>query len=443
LNLHTRYILREHINPFFFGFFLVVFVLIIDVTLQFLDRVLSKGIDTTTGFQLLFYNMAWIIALAVPMAVLIATLMAFGRMAADGEILATKACGISFYKLLSPVLAVSIILTIVMILFNDRILPEWNHKARSISSSLQRTKASLSLKEREGVFLRSLGGYNLLIREVDQQNNRLKNITMYNVRQPGPPLTFHASNGQIEFYDNGAYARLTLRNGTFHKIENKKKHSAIYGNFEYQTIHVKDPRRAFERRPSSYRSDRELDISSMYNQVKDKNQTIRKTENSIDESVGSMMSLLKKAYNQTRTTLSTPTNTYIDSVNVKIKILQNKLEKNQNLISKLKAQTDEFKVEIHKKFSIPAACIVFALMGAPLGAQMRRHGATISVAISLSFFWVYWLFLIGGEELADRGFVDPAFAMWAPNIAFSILGVILIYRFTRGHNRKIFLQISH
>ena len=181
----------------------------------------------------------------------------------------------------------------------------------------------------------------------------------------------------------------------------------------------------------------------MYNQVKDKNQTIRKTENSIDESVGSMMSLLKKAYNQTRTTLSTPTNTYIDSVNVKIKILQNKLEKNQNLISKLKAQTDEFKVEIHKKFSIPAACIVFALMGAPLGAQMRRHGATISVAISLSFFWVYWLFLIGGEELADRGFVDPAFAMWAPNIAFSILGVILIYRFTRGHNRKIFLQISH
>ena len=175
MNLYSRYVLREHICPFFFGFFLVVFVLIIDVILQFLDRVLSKGIDPTTGLSLLLYNMAWIIALAVPMAVLIANLMAFGRMAADGEILAMKSCGIGFYKLLRPVLTVSVFLTIAMILFNDKILPDWNHKARSISSSLQRTKASLALKHREGIFLRSLGGYNLLIREVNQENNYLKN----------------------------------------------------------------------------------------------------------------------------------------------------------------------------------------------------------------------------------------------------------------------------
>ena len=227
MNLHTRYILREHINPFLFGFFLVIFVLVIDVILQFLDRVLSKGIDPTTGFQLLFFNMAWIIALAVPMAVLIATLMAFGRMATDGEILATKACGISFYTLLRPVLTVSFILTVAMILFNDRILPDWNHKARSISSSLQRTKASLALKQREGVFLRSLGGYNLLIRDVNQQNNHLNNITMYNTRRPGPPMTLHATSGKIQFFDNGAYARLTLRNGIFHKVEYKQQNSAI------------------------------------------------------------------------------------------------------------------------------------------------------------------------------------------------------------------------
>ena len=435
MNLYTRYILREHINPFLFGFSLVVFILVIDVILQFLDRVLSKGIDPSTGFHLLFFNMAWIIALAVPMAVLISTLMAFGRMAADGEILAIKACGISFYAVLRPVLAVSIILTIIMILFNDRVLPDWNHKARSISSSLQRTKASLALKQREGVFLRSLGGYNLLIREVDQQRNRLKNITIYDIQQSGPPTLLHAKNGQIQFFDNGAYARLTLQNGVFHKIEGKQYSSAIYGNFEKQIVHIKDPRRAFEQRPSSYRSDREMDIESMYSQIKDKNKTIEKTNHSTDEIVNRGITLLRETYDNAEPKLNTLTTSRIDSVKRELKALTQKVQKNHELVRNVKAQTDEFKVEIHKKFSIPAACIVFTLIGAPLGAQIRRNGATTSVAISLAFFWIYWLFLIGGEELADRGFIDPAFAMWAPNIAFSGLGMILVYRFNRGQHR--------
>ena len=442
MNLYSRYVLREHICPFFFGFFLVVFVLIIDVILQFLDRVLSKGIDPTTGLSLLLYNMAWIIALAVPMAVLIANLMAFGRMAADGEILAMKSCGIGFYKLLRPVLTVSVFLTIAMILFNDKILPDWNHKARSISSSLQRTKASLALKHREGVFLRSLGGYNLLIREVNQENNYLKNITVYNNKHPGPPFTLHATKGRVQFFDNGAYARLTLHEGVFHKVENKQKTSTIYGNFEKQVIHIKDPRRAFEERSSSYRSDRELDISSMYSLVKNKNNTIESKKKSIDSLVSDMMTLLRKAYNATETTSSVLDGYYTDSVKVQIKSIQDKIEKSQGMVTKLQAQIDEFQVEIHKKFSIPAACIVFTLIGAPLGARIRRHGATVSVAISLTFFWVYWLFLIGGEELADRGFVDPALAMWAPNLTFSCLGIILIYRFTRGHNSRFLSRIS-
>jgi len=438
LNLFTRCILREHINPFLFGFFLVVFILVIDVILQFLDRVLSKGIDPVTGLHLLFFNMAWIIALAVPMAVLISTLMAFGRMAADGEILAIKSCGISFYTILRPVLAISIILTMAMILFNDHILPDWNHKARSISSSLQRTKASLALKQREGIFLRSLGGYNLLIREVDQQKNRLKNVTIYDIQQSGPPTVIHAKNGKIQFFDNGAYARLTLQNGILHKVEHKQYSSAIYGNFEKKIIHIKDPRRAFEQRPSSYRSDREMNIKSMYSQIKDKNKTINKTKHSNDELVIRSINLLREAYDKAEPKFNLLTTSRIDSVKRELKALTQKVQKNNDLVRNLKAQTDEFKVEIHKKFSIPAACIVFTLIGAPIGAQIRRNGATISVAISLAFFWIYWLFLIGGEELADRGFVDPAFAMWAPNIAFSGLGIILVYRFNRGQHWNFF-----
>ena len=227
-----------------------------------------------------------------------------------------------------------------------------------------------------------------------------------------------------------------------HKVENKQKTSTIYGKFDKQIIHIKDPRRAFERRSSSYRSDRELDISSMYSLVKNKNDTIELKKKSIDSLVSDMMTVLIKAYDTKKNTFGVQDHYYTDSIKVEINSIQDKLEKNQDIVTKLQAQIDEYQVEIHKKFSIPAACIVFTLIGAPLGAQIRRHGATVSVAISLTFFWVYWLFLIGGEELADRGFVEPALAMWAPNLTFSCLGIILIYRFTRGHNRKFLSRIS-
>ena len=82
-------------------------------------------------------------------------------------------------------------------------------------------------------------------------------------------------------------------------------------------------------------------------------------------------------------------------------------------------------MEIHKKFSIPVACLVFVLVGAPLGVTIRRRGTAVSVGISLVFFWIYWMFLIGGEELADRGFIPPAVSMWAPNLLFGLMGLYL------------------
>ena len=83
-------------------------------------------------------------------------------------------------------------------------------------------------------------------------------------------------------------------------------------------------------------------------------------------------------------------------------------------------------MEVHKKFSIALACVVFVLVGAPVGALTRARGTAVSVAVSLVFFFAFWMFLIGGEELADRGFVPPALAMWAPNVVFGAFGLLMM-----------------
>jgi lipopolysaccharide export system permease protein len=440
LNALSRYVLKEHLWPFLLGFALIVFVLLIDVTLQFMDRILSKGLDLRIALQLLFFNLAWIIALAVPMAVLVAVLMAFARLAVDGEILAAKACGISFAYLLRPVLFAAGALTLLMILFNDMVLPDWNHRARSISSSLGRKKAALVLKQKEGVFVRGLGNYNLLIRSIDEETNELSGITLYDATRPGPPITLHAPRGHLQLFNNGSYARLTLEQGHLHRIENEQRERSLYATFSSQVLHIKDPRRAFERRHSSYRSDREMDIAAMRSAVRNKYQQQQNAELSLDSVLQEMITVLATTPNEIARDaemryLSADSTGAIEPLQ-QIALLREKVRKQLRIIDNRRAQISEFQVEIHKKVSIPFACLVFTLIGAPLGAMIRRRGAAVSVGASLSFFWVYWMFLIGGEELADRGFIAPALAMWAPNIAFTAIGLLLLYAVTLDRSWK-------
>ncbi len=442
MNAFSRYVLKEHLWPFVLGFALIVFVLLIDVALQFMDRMLSKGLGATTALQLLLFNLAWIIALAVPMAVLIAVLMAFARLAADGEILAAKACGVSFFRLLRPVLVAAGVLSLLMIAFNDRILPDWNHRARTISSSLQRTKAALVLKQKEGIFVRALGGYNLLIRQVDERDNALNGITLYDVLRPGPPVALHAQRGQLQLFDSGSYARLTLEDGHIHRIEYDDRERSLFGRFASQVLHIKDPRRAFERRPSSYRSDREMDISTMRQHVRDKRVEQERALLGLDSTMLDMLTVLAMpADGEQARPLPLRLRSYdadssvVEPLN-QLVLVREKVRKEMRLIANRQAQIDEFEVEIHKKFSIPAACLIFALLGAPLGAIIRRRGAAVSVGISLAFFWIYWMFLIGGEELADRGFIAPALAMWSPNIAFLAVGLLLLRSVTHDRSWK-------
>ena len=420
----SRYVLKEHGWPFVMGFALILFVLILDVVLQTMDQVLSKGLAPLAACQLLLFNLAWIVALAAPMAVLIAVLMAFARLAADGEIIAAKACGVSFFLLLRPVLVAAALLSLLMVLFNDQILPDCNHQARILASSLQRTKAALVLKEKEGVFIPNLGEYHLLIRQVDSATNELAGITLYDASRPGPPVVLHAPKGRVALFDDGSYVRLELDQVRLQRLESGTEERFFYGSFDRQVLHIKDPRRRYERRNSSYRSDREMDIGTMRRSVAERRREQQRAYGRLDSIVTRYIDLLAAplpeatgpADNQ-----STEVPPPLD-LNQEAEQTREELRRQWRLIDNREARINEFQVEIHKKFSIPVACLVFALIGAPLGALIRRRGAAVSVGVSLFFFWIYWMFLIGGEELADRGYIDPTLAMWAPNLVFAIAG---------------------
>jgi lipopolysaccharide export system permease protein len=431
----SRYVLKEHGWPFALGFALILFILLIDVVLQTMDQVLSKGLTLLAALQLLLFNLAWIVALAVPMAVLIAVLMAFARLAADGEIIAAKACGVSFWLLLRPVLVAAFLLTLLMVLFNDQILPDWNHQARVLSSSLQRTKAALVLREKEGVFIPDLGDYHLLIRQIEPETNELVGIALYDASRPGPPVIVHAPRGRLALLGDGAYIRLELEEGHVQRVEAGQEERFFYGTFARQVLHIKDERRRYEHRPSSYRSDRELDIAAMHRLVLERRREQERAYGRLDSIAARYLKLhqtdiaalhrlgLERRREQERALHQSQfADSTVNELEREREQAAEALRRQWRHIDRRAGRINEYLVEIHKKLSIPAACLVFALVGAPLGALIRRRGAAVSVGISLFFFWIYWMFLIGGEELADRGYIPPPLAMWAPNGVFALVG---------------------
>ena len=426
----SRYLIKEHLGPFALALLLIVFVLVIDLVLQTMDQVLSKGLSLGLAARLFLYNLAWIIALAVPMAVLVSVLMAFARLAADSEITAAKACGVGFPLLLRPVLAAAAVLTVLMVLFNDLVLPDWNYRARNIASNLKRLKAAVVLKEKEGVFIHKLGNrYSLLIRQVDERNNTLKGIVLYDRNRPGPPTTLHADAGRIQIFGDGSYIRLTLYDGEYHRVEGGDHTRFVRGAFERQVVHIQDHQRAFSERSSAYRGQREMNVRAMFHAVQKHRRERAQAQASMDSALQSFIADLSAGQEAG----AEPGSPGLPASG-RAEALERNFRQQWRLDAHRTGKIAEFMVEIHKKFSIPFACIVFVMVGAPLGVLIRQRGAAVSVGVSLVFFLVYWMFLIGGEELADRGFIPPSLAMWTPNLVFGLLGAYLIRAAATGRH---------
>ncbi|MFQ5584680.1 MAG: LptF/LptG family permease, partial [Calditrichia bacterium] len=165
MTILTRYIIKEHSGPFLFSLSVIMFVFVTKFIVQYIGKIFGKGLSVSTIFEFIYLNLAWMLALAVPMAVLIATLMAFGRLSSDNEITILKSSGINLFQILRPALLASLVLTILMVIYNDRVLPDFNHRARLLFQSISRKKPTLEMQE--GLYL-TMGKYTILVDEIEE-----------------------------------------------------------------------------------------------------------------------------------------------------------------------------------------------------------------------------------------------------------------------------------
>ena len=432
--LHT-YILRQHLVPFLLGFGVITFILEMDVLFDYLDLVVNRGVALGAVLQLFGLSLGYIVALSVPCAVLVASLMTFGRLSQDNEITALRASGVNMLGVMMWPLGASVLIAIGLTLFNNHILPETNHRFANLLIDIGRMRPTVKLQE--GVFINDFPGYNMIVQSVNGKTNEMRGVTIYQMNPGAPPTTIIADRGFLSYTPDGKAAVLELEDGEIHEIPAGETGRSRYRRlvFKTHTIHVHGAGGILERSVRETRSDREMSardlmiererVKDAYLQALGDRTTRLKMVGLPDEAIPYLA--------PEQLGIGEQLSGFVGKILKRPDPLEQLAEERPNLkpeIELWRRESDSFlkriaglSVEVHKKFSLPAACVVFVLIGAPIGMRVRRAGPAVAF-VSIAFFLFYYLCLVGGEELANRLLLPPWLSMWLPNIVLGVWGII-------------------
>ncbi|MCX7909105.1 MAG: LptF/LptG family permease [Ignavibacteria bacterium] len=424
MKLIKLYILRFHIGPFLFGTLLVVFLFLFQLLMRDLDKLVGKGLSIWVIVHLITLNLAWMVVLAIPMGVLFSTLTTFGNLSSTFEITAMKSGGASFFQLISPVIIISLLLFAFLVWFNDRVLPEANHQAKIMLFDINRKKPTFSLES--GQFSTQIENYTILARKVDSASNGLSGITIYDLSNSRQTNTISADSGYVVFIPQIEKLRFLLFNGEVLQVVpfEPKNYKKIY--FKELELLLEGKGFTLERTPEGLisRSDREMRIKDMQNIVDESKKIVEESE----ERIRKLLTTPPKIFNKAQEENKLDGEAIFELIKNDFSYLENQITTEMFRLADYDSRARQYEVEIQKKYAIPFACVIFALVGCPLGLISRRGNFGVTAAISLGFYIFYWACLIGGEKLADRGIISPFLSMWLGNIIIFSFSLVLLVR---------------
>ena len=418
--------------PFIFSLLIIVFVLFTQFLLRAIDRFIGKGLDLGTIFEYLFLNLGWISALAVPMAVLVAALMAFGQFSEDNEITAMRSSGISFTTIVLPAVTMGLLISITLILFNAFVMPEMNFKARMLSGDIYRKRPDLNIEP--GYFMDDLPDYSMIIR--DKEDETLKDVRIFSKGINKSQTSIHSKTGELSTIDDAII--LDLYDGEIHELDLND-----YGNyrrieFVKHKITIPADDLFLNRRDTTSRSDLEMTIPMILYKRTNINDRINIVNGRIgraflridmDSLVPPSLEASQLLIDEEIVRFSSDSSNTVDDIYRKekdIDIVKRQLRNEYNLFRSYGKSSNKYNVELHKKFSLPVASILFIMTGASLGVLFRKGGFTIATGLSFGFFLIYYILMIGGEDLADRGILSPMVGVWSPNLILFIIAAYLM-----------------
>lgn len=454
-----RYLVRSHIGPFLFSLTLLTGLLFLNTVAQRLDQLIGKGLPWTILVQFAALALPHTVALTLPMAVLVAVLYAFSDLTAENELTAMTGGGVNPVRILMPMVGIGVIFAGAMFLFNDLVLPEANHALKNLLVDISRKSPTFQLREqvvnvvvadqdtRRRIFY-------LQASRIDPVTSELEDIVIYDVSDPQARRTTYAERGTMAFSEDQTDLYLNLYNGIVFEVPKERLGGFQQIEFQQQFLPIRGISNILERGSGGdYRSDREMSTELLGWQAlsydRQRAEVLQETQDHALYAVRKALGWQSSGDEDTLAPLSrgeqgeVELSTQEQAVNpgrtqpgamapdgvTRSVVMTTKTNAERERTFRL--QAIKYRVEIHKKYAIAFACIVFVLLGAPLAVRFPRGGVGMVITASVLIFAIFWMSLIGGETLADRGYVSPAIAMWLPNILLLPIGLIMVSRMSR------------
>lgn len=443
-----KMILRMLPGPLIGWLSLLMFLLLMQFLIKYLPDLVGKGLPFFAIVELIAYSLAYMVVLAVPMAVLIASLMTFSKLADSRAYTVIKGAGVSFLQIVWPVILVGFAVTGAMFYFNNVALPESNFRARNLWTDIRQKKPGFELQP--GVFYEGVSRYSILVKGIDQETGEVSDVTIYDYSDGSRNrVDIKAERGFIATSDDGSSINITLEDGELHRRHNNYEGTGVDRyerlRFAKHRLSLDISEFIFERSnpTSGRRSDRTMRTSEMVQLVDSLRISAASRRHELYDMMSTLATSTSSAISEDSNSMtSTETDTLATDSLVtgtlypeifkgatgriasatffraaqSARTIKSKADNTSRVTESQLQRADRFSVEIQKKYSIAIACVIFMLIGAPLGLSIRRGGFGTAAALAVGIFLFHWVTLVQGEKLADRGLLDPWIGMWAANI---------------------------
>ncbi|RZK63388.1 MAG: YjgP/YjgQ family permease, partial [Pedobacter sp.] len=443
-------LIKAFIRPFLATFFVVMFILLMFFLFKWIDDLIGKGFEWYTILELMCYASAANVAMALPLSVLLSSIMTFGTLGENYELVAIKSAGISLQKAMRPLFVVIIMLTIGSFLFSNYMLPKANLKFSSLLYDVRNKKLAFLIKP--GVFNNSIPNYSIRV-DAKDEDGTLHGIMIYDHKGTnGIPKVIMAKEGQMNKTTDGKFLVLELKDGV--QYEEQSNTSGAYNPRQvlYRS-RFKETAPKFDL--SSFEMNR-TDPNAFGNStpmlnlkgIAKKRDSLTKQLDTLNRQSSRVASNTFKQFNTTKgytkvkiapivigevTLKSIPNGSRKTAVDNASNIVSGMVQNLSNTVPRYDDLMGEIiftRVEYQRKFTLAASCILLFFIGAPLGAIIRKGGMGLPVVIAISFFLVYHIITTVAEKSAREGNLNPIFAMWIAVIVLSPLAAFLTYKAT-------------
>ena len=450
------YIIKSFIGPFFVTLVISLFVLLMQFLWVYLDELVGKGLDFSTILEFIVYTMAMLMTNALPLAMLLASIMTFGDLGENNELLAMKAAGISLYRIMKPVIVLSILLSIGSFYFYNQVIPVSYKKLVALMSSIRQLRPEIIVKE--GVFSNDIDNYSIKVGKKSANGDMLYDIMIYDHTEDKGNITVTvADSGTMKITKDKKYMILNLYSGQTHsEMQPQDRRKTTYPSrtdkFQKQSIFTVLQGMELERKDESVfrNSNRALNNAQIVYFVDSLGKQLERLriDNALTLTYTSPLNtnLFKIARKDTSPTPKLKLIQYTDvdsvlknsSASIRSSIINGALssargnaraiQQSEEIIVANVRSLNRFEIEWHKKYTFAIACLIFLFIGAPLGAIIRKGGLGMPLVISVILFIFYWIVTTTGEKFSRESMGSIWQGVWFSTFLFLPAGIFLTYK---------------